>query len=82
MSVVESLHERWQGLRREIERLPDTERYEVANGIISDLRVYSSTVPKKPLKGLLGLLSTGAPPPSDEEVAGILEEERMKKYGA
>jgi hypothetical protein len=29
---------------------------------------------------LRGVLATGAPPPTDEEVQQILEEERLKKY--
>ncbi|HID53522.1 MAG TPA: hypothetical protein EYP41_16005 [Anaerolineae bacterium] len=29
----------------------------------------------------VGLLATDEPPPTDEEIARILEEERMKKYG-
>jgi hypothetical protein len=36
---------------------------------------------KRPLTDLIGLLKTDAPPPTDEEVERILEEERLRKYG-
>lgn len=42
--------------------------------------------PKAPrgqrLDRLVGLLKTEGPPPTDEECAAIVEEERMKKYGS
>ena len=34
-----------------------------------------------PLDQVIGLLKTDAPPPTDEECARIIEEERMRKYG-
>jgi hypothetical protein len=34
-----------------------------------------------PLDQIFGLLKTDAPPPTDEECARIIEEERMRKYG-
>jgi hypothetical protein len=36
---------------------------------------------KKTLADLLGIFSTDAVPPNDEEIERILEEERMRKYG-
>ena len=36
---------------------------------------------REALHRLEGMLATDAPPPTDEEVERILEEERMKKYG-
>jgi hypothetical protein len=41
--------------------------------------VVEQTAPKKTLAHLLGLFSTDAPPPTDEGVERILEEERMRK---
>jgi hypothetical protein len=34
-----------------------------------------------PLEQVFGMLKTDAPPPTDEECARIVEEERMRKYG-
>jgi hypothetical protein len=36
--------------------------------------------PRKPLRDLLGLLQTEAPPPNDEECQRILEDGLMKKH--
>jgi len=36
---------------------------------------------KHPVSDLIGLLKTDGPPPTDEEVERIIEEERMRKYG-
>ena len=43
--------------------------------------VASTRPPRKPLEGLVGLLKTDAPPPSDEECDRIRFEELMKKHG-
>jgi hypothetical protein len=36
---------------------------------------------RRPLSDLVGLLKTDSPPPTDEEVEQIIEDERMRKYG-
>ncbi|MCP5098127.1 MAG: hypothetical protein GY943_21475 [Chloroflexi bacterium] len=41
----------------------------------------SNAAPKDTLSEALGLLATDNPPPTDEEIDRILEEERLKKYG-
>jgi len=49
------------------------------------LRMVESEVrtprPQSSFNQALGLLATDEPPPTDEEVERILEEERMRKYG-
>jgi len=37
--------------------------------------------PKGTLQDLVGLLKSDGPPPTDEEVAEMLHEENMRRYG-
>ena len=61
------------------------ERIALADAILADARTAPQQAlqpPAVPSSALRGILSNGQPAPSDEEVARILDEERMKKYGA
>lgn len=61
-----------------------TERIALADAILADTRTAQQQElqpPAVPSSALRGILSNGQPAPSDEEVARILDEERMKKYG-
>ena len=61
---------------------PVTRRLNLAHDLLrtveSEMRVSR---PQNSFQQALGLLATDGPPPTDEEVERILEEERMKKYG-
>ena len=60
------------------------ERIALADAILADARTASQhelQPPAVPSAALRGILSNGEPAPSDEDVARILDEERMKKYG-
>ena len=60
------------------------ERIALADEILADARTAQPQEiqpPAVPSAALRGILSNGRPAPSDEEVARILDEERMKKYG-
>lgn len=37
--------------------------------------------PKKPLRGLLGVLTIEGAPPTDEQIDRMLDERRMRKHG-
>jgi hypothetical protein len=52
----------------------------LASKILQSLET-EPTRPKKSLRDLVGILATDQPPPTDEDVERILEEERMRKYG-
>lgn len=67
-----------------VRQWPVSERIALADAILADVRTSpQATVqpPAVPSAALRGILSTGQPAPNDEEVARILDEERMKKYG-
>lgn len=69
---------------RIVRNWPISEQVALADAILADARVSAQTEvrpPAVPSAALRGILSTGQPAPSDEEVARILDEERMKKYG-
>lgn len=60
------------------------ERIALADAILADARTAQQQelqVPAVPSAALRGILSNGQPAPSDEDVARILDEERMRKYG-
>lgn len=60
------------------------EQIALADAILADAQASSQPVfqpPAVPSVALRGILSNGQPAPSDAEVARILDEERMKKYG-
>jgi len=61
------------------------ERIALADAILADARTAPQQEPQPPnvpSAALRGILSNSQPAPSDEDVARILDEERMKKYGA
>jgi len=63
---------------------PISEQVALADAILAEARAATQPVLQPPLvpsTTLRGILSNGEPPPSDEDVARILDEERMKKYG-
>jgi hypothetical protein len=47
----------------------------------SQQRYHVSPERREAVLGLIGILKTDQPPPTDEEVEKIIEEARMKKYG-
>ncbi|HEU5346434.1 MAG TPA: hypothetical protein VFU60_18945 [Ktedonobacterales bacterium] len=56
----------------------------LADAILADARTATGQVlrpPTVPSAALRGILSNDQPAPSDEDVARMLDEERMKKYG-
>ena len=60
------------------------ERIALADAILADARTAQQQelqAPAVPSAALRGILSNGQPAPSDEDVARILDEERMRKYG-
>ena len=67
-----------------IKTLPVPSRITLARQILESVEGKSVIEPpprKRSLSELVGLLKTAAPPPTDEEVELIIEEERMRKYG-
>ncbi|MGZ3582958.1 MAG: hypothetical protein ACXWQR_13920 [Ktedonobacterales bacterium] len=69
---------------RIVRHWPINEQVALADAILADARASMQPTmqpPAVPSAALRGILSTGQPAPSDEEVARILDEERMKKYG-
>ena len=78
MSVaqVEDVQQVWQRIRS----WPQPMRLSLAAKILQSLEA-EQTGPKKSLADLVGILESDKPPPTDEDVQQILEEERMRKYG-
>jgi hypothetical protein len=61
---------------------PQSEQLALAHAILADAHKAALLQPPAvPSTTLRGILSTGQPAPSDEEVERILDEERAKKYG-
>ncbi len=63
---------------------PISEQVALADAILAEARATTQPELQPPVvlsAALRGILSNGQLPPSDEEVALILEEERMRKYG-
>ena len=78
MSVVEidDLQQIWDRVRA----WPQPMRVSLASKILRSLEAEQER-PKKSLRDLVGILATDQPPPTDQEVERILEEERTRKYG-
>ncbi len=78
MSVaqVDDVQQVWQRIRS----WPQPLRLSLAAKILQSLEA-EQTRPKKSLGDLVGILETNKPPPTDDDVEQILEEERMRKYG-
>lgn len=69
---------------RVVRHWPINEQIALADAILADARTATGQVlrpPTVPSAALRGILSNDQPAPSDEEVARMLDEERMKKYG-
>lgn len=62
---------------------PAERRMSLARDILASVREQSSLlkVPRNTADRALGLARTDGPPPDDAEVARILDEARMAKYG-
>jgi len=78
MSIVrdDGIHEIWEAVRL----WPPPMRLSLASKILQSLEAEQEG-PKKSLRDIVGILATDRPPPTDEEVQRILDEERMVKYG-
>jgi hypothetical protein len=62
---------------------PTEKRLSLAQMLLQTLRRdFTATPRQKSLRDLLGLLKTEGLPPSDAACADILEEERLRRYGA
>jgi hypothetical protein len=74
----EPIGEVWE----QVKTWPPSRRLTLARRILESLELSETgaSSPRKSLKGLLGLLKTDVPPPTDEECQRILEEELMKKH--
>jgi hypothetical protein len=63
---------------------PAAQRITLARRILETVGLSPSVEepPRRvPLEQVFGLLKTDAPPPTDEDCARIVEEERLRKYG-
>ncbi len=70
---------------RIVRQWPINEQVALADAILADARAAANPIvqpPAVPSSALRGILANDQPPPSDAEVERILDEERMKKYGA
>jgi hypothetical protein len=76
VAQVDDVQQIWQRIRS----WPQPMRLSLAAKILQSLEA-EQTRPKKSLADLVGILETDNPPPTDEEVEQIVEEERMRKYG-
>ncbi|MGD0654511.1 MAG: hypothetical protein ABSA16_09225 [Thermoguttaceae bacterium] len=64
----------------QIKDWPEDMRVSLASRILSSLQ-NEPTSPCKTLADLVGVLSGVQPPPTDQDVSRIVEEERIKKFG-
>jgi hypothetical protein len=80
MSVTES--GKIEAVVNELRNWPRSERLRLARMILETLEAHHASAPPRQgsLKGLLGILKTDAPVPTDEECRVILEEELIKKH--
>ncbi len=76
VAQVDDIQQVWQKIRS----WPQPMRLSLAARILQSLEAEQAR-PKKSLADLVGILETDKPPPTDEEVEQILEEERTRKYG-
>jgi hypothetical protein len=58
---------------------PEELQVSLASKILSSLQ--EQPTPRKPLADLVGVLAGDGPPPTDEQVRTILDEERGRKFG-
>jgi hypothetical protein len=61
---------------------PPAQRITLARRILETVETHPTGAPPRTgsLKGLIGILKTGAPPPTDDECRAMLEEELIKKH--
>lgn len=69
-------------VKEQVFKLPPSDRLALVSAIIESLQ--QQPVPKTDRSGAIqrmrGLLKTDQPAPTDEEVAAMLDEQRMEKY--
>jgi hypothetical protein len=72
-----------EDILRLVRRWPLSEQVALADSILAEVRAAQQPLspPVEPSESLRGILATEQPAPSDEDVARIMDEERMKKYG-
>jgi hypothetical protein len=58
---------------------PEELQISLASKILASLQ-QEPACPQKPLADLVGVLACDGPPPTDEEVRTILDEERTRKF--
>ncbi len=77
-------------LEQEVAKIHDSNHINVLTRLVNELRFQEKLAlnatqtfepPKVLSSSLHGIAATDQPPPTDEEVERILEEERWKKYG-
>ncbi|AFY85219.1 hypothetical protein [Oscillatoria acuminata] len=69
-------------LKAEILKLPPGDRLALMAAIVASLRETEGSIPERSqaIHRMRGLLKTDEPPPTDQEVAAMLEERRLEKY--
>ncbi|MCI0396998.1 MAG: hypothetical protein L0332_10235 [Chloroflexi bacterium] len=81
--MASATREDYQEVLETIRTWPTVTRLNLVQDVLktveSDVNVPRTTTGT--LEKALGLLATDAPPPTDEEVERLLEEERIRKYG-
>lgn len=81
MSV--SSHDSFGQIWNVVSAWPEQLRAELADRILASIKRDSSTTfgrPWRDLRDLVGLAASATPPPSDEEVQRILEDELTRKH--
>jgi hypothetical protein len=71
-----------QELKEQVFKLPPSDRLALVSAIIESLQdqPISESDRSGAIRRMRGLLKTDQPAPTDEEVAAMLEERRVKKY--
>jgi hypothetical protein len=71
-----------QEVKEQVFKLPPSDRLALVNAIMESLQdqPVSGTDRSGAIQRMRGLLKTDQPAPTDEEVAAMLEEQRLKKY--
>ena len=71
-----------QELKEQVFKLPSSDRLALVSAIIESLQNQSILSADQPgaIRRMRGLLKTGQPEPTDEQVVASLEERRMEKY--
>ncbi len=71
-----------QELKEQAFKLPPSERLALVSAIIESLQNTPIAKPERSesIQRMRGLLKTGDPSPTDQQIAEMLEERRMEKY--